>query len=109
MALGFGIALPGCATDKYSFVEYGQQIDLRTGQYNSARDLKLNDVLALNHATSVVALLRAKYKGARITREISSTAQLGLAAVAASGIAFKYSASTLAVLGSGSAEIPELQ
>jgi hypothetical protein len=69
----------------------------------------LNDVLALNYSSSVVALLRAKYTGARITREISSTAQLGLAAAAAYGAAFDYSKSTLAVLGLASAGIPELQ
>jgi len=103
------IAFAACTTDRYSFVDYGHQIDPRTGQPNSARDLTLNDVLALNYASSVVALLRAKYTGARITREISSTAQLGLAAAAAYGAAFNYSKSTLAVLGLGSAGIPELQ
>ena len=110
---GAALALCGvfaaCTTDRYSFVDYGQQIDPRTGQANSARDLRLNDVLALNYASSVVALLRAKYTGARITREISATAQLGLAAAAAYGAAFNYSKSTLAVLGLGSAGIPELQ
>jgi hypothetical protein len=69
----------------------------------------LTDVVALNYASSVVTILRAKYTGARITREISSTAQLGLAAAAAYGAAFSYSKSTLAVLGLASAGIPELQ
>jgi hypothetical protein len=63
----------------------------------------------LNYASSVAAILRAKYTGARITRELSSTAQIGLAAAGGYGAAFHYSASTLAILGLGSAGIPELQ
>jgi hypothetical protein len=108
-ALVLCIALAGCATDKYSFIRYGQRVDPNTGEYDSTHDPGLNDVLALNYAGSVAAILRAKYTGARITREISSTAQLGLAAASAYGAAFKYSASTLAVLGLGSAGILELQ
>ncbi|MEY2537966.1 MAG: hypothetical protein QOG67_1706 [Verrucomicrobiota bacterium] len=108
-ALVLCFALVGCATDKYSFIRYGQSVDPSTGQYDAMRVPVLTDVLALNYANSVVAILRAKYTGARITREISSTAQLGLAAASAYGAAFKYSASTLAVLGLGSAGIPELQ
>jgi hypothetical protein len=108
-ALVLCIALGGCATDKYSFIRYGQRVDPNTGEYDSNHDPKLNDVLALNFAGSVVAILRAKYTGARITREISSTAQLGLAAASAYGAAFDYSASTLAVLGLAGAGIPELQ
>jgi hypothetical protein len=103
------IALVGCVTDKYSFIRYGQSVDQSTGQYDARRNPVLTDVLALNYASSVVAILRAKYTGARITREVSSTAQLALAAASAYGAAFKYSASTLAVLGLGSAGIPELQ
>ncbi|HVF70984.1 MAG TPA: hypothetical protein VM940_05190 [Chthoniobacterales bacterium] len=109
IALALCLTLAACASDRYSFIDYSQQVDPRTGVPNSARVLKLNDVLALNYASSVTALLRAKYTGARITREISSTAQIGLASAAAYGAAFSYSASTLAVLGLGSAGIPELQ
>jgi hypothetical protein len=108
-ALGLCIALAGCATDKYSFIRYGQSVDPSTGQYDARRDPVLTDVLALNYASSVAAILRAKYTGARITRELSSTAQIGLAAAAGYGAAFHYSASTLAILGLGSAGIPELQ
>lgn len=108
-ALGLCIALAGCATDKYSFIRYGQSVDPSTGQHDARRDPVLTDVVALNYASSVVAILRAKYTGARITREISSTAQLGLAAAAAYGAAFNYTRSTLAVLGLASAGIPELQ
>jgi hypothetical protein len=102
-------ALAACTTDKYSFVRYGQTVDPNTGQYDSRRDPQLSDVVALNYASSVVTILRAKYTGARITREVSSTAQLGLAAASAYGAAFNYSKSTLAVLGLASAGIPELQ
>jgi len=103
------VSFASCASDQYSFIDYSQQVDPHTGQYNSARALKLSDALALNYASSVAALLRAKYTGARITREISTTAQLGLAAAAAYGAAFNYSKSTLAVLGLASAGVPELQ
>jgi hypothetical protein len=114
LAKGAVLALCGvfaaCTTDRYSFVDYSQQVNPRTGQVNAdRRDVKLSDMLALNYASSVVMLLRAKYTGARITREISSTAQLGLAAAAAYGAAFNYTKSTLAVLGLASAGIPELQ
>jgi hypothetical protein len=103
-------ALTACTTtDKYSFIRYGQSVDPSTGQYDARRDPVLTDVLALNYASSVAAILRAKYTGARITRELSSTAQIGLAAAAGYGAAFHYSASTLAILGLGSAGIPELQ
>jgi hypothetical protein len=109
VALAVCALLVACTTDRYSFVDYGSQINSRTGEPNYKRELRLNDALALNYASSVVALLRAKYTGARITREISSVAQLGLAAAAAYGAAFNYSKSTLAVLGLGSAGVPELQ
>jgi hypothetical protein len=108
-ALGLCIALAGCATDKYSFIRYGQSVDPSTGQYDARRDPVLTDVLALNYASSVAAILRAKYTGARITREISSTAQVALAALAGAGAAFHWSASTITALGLGSAGIPELQ
>lgn len=108
-ALGLCIALAACTTDKYSFVRYGQTVDPNTGHYDSRYDPQLTDVVALNFASSVVTILRAKYTGARITREVSSTLQLGLAAAGAYGAAFEWSASTLAVLGLGSAGIPELQ
>jgi len=101
--------LAACASDKYSFIRYGQTVDPNTGHYDSRYDPQLTDVVALNYASSVVTILRAKYTGARITREVSSTAQLGLAAAAAYGAAFNYSKSTLAVLGLASAGIPELQ
>lgn len=103
------LVVAACATDKYSFVRYGQTVEPSTGQYDARRDPVLTDVVALNYASSVVAILRAKYTGARITREASSTAQLGLAAATAYGAAFNYSKSTLAVLGLTAAGIPDLQ
>jgi hypothetical protein len=109
LALAVCVSFASCSTERYSFVDYGNQTDPRTGQPNYKRELQLNDALALSFASSIAELLRAKYTGARITREISSVAQLGLAAAAAYGAAFDYSKSTLAVLGLGSAGIPELQ
>jgi hypothetical protein len=104
------LAFSGCATtDDYSFVRYGQTPDPATHQLDPTTVPALSDVLALNYASSVAAILRCKFKGARITREISSTAQVALAAAAGASAAFHYSATTVAALGLGSAGIPELQ
>jgi len=109
-ALTLCFALVGCATDKYSFVRYGQTPDPNTHKFDANANPQLNDVLALNYASSVAAILRSKYTGARITREVSSTAQIGLAAFGGAGAAaFELSTSTIAALGLGSAGIPELQ
>ncbi len=100
-----------CTSSGYSFVRYGQAADPATRRFNPAQDPQLSDILALNYADSVATLLRAKYTGARITREVSSSAQIILAAVAGAGAggAFHLSKDALTVLGLGSAGIPELQ
>jgi len=103
-------ALTACTTiDKYSFIRYGQTPNQTTQQFDATAIPPLSDVLALNYASSVASILRCKFNGARITREISSTAQVALAALAGAGAAFHWSASTITALGLGSAGIPELQ
>ena len=103
-------ALTACTTiDKYSFIRYGQTPDQTTQQFDATAIPPLSDVLALNYASSVASILRCKFNGARITREIASTAQVALAALAGAGAAFHWSASTITALGLGSAGIPELQ
>jgi hypothetical protein len=103
-------ALTACTTiDKYSFIRYGQTPNQTTHQFEATAIPPLSDVLALNYASSVASILRCKFNGARIAREISSTAQVALAAFAGAGAAFHYSASTVTALGLGSAGIPELQ
>ena len=103
-------ALTACTTiDKYSFIRYGQTPDQITNQFDATAIPPLSDVLALNYASSVASILRCKFNGARIAREISSTAQVALAAFAGAGAAFHYSASAITALGLASAGIPELQ
>jgi hypothetical protein len=103
-------ALTACTTiDKYSFIRYGQIPNQTNHQFEATAIPPLSDVLALNYASSVASILRCKFYGARIAREISSTAQVALAAFAGAGAAFNYSASTVTALGLGSAGIPELQ
>ena len=103
-------AVTACTTvDEYSFIRYGQTPDQTTHQYDPTAIPPLSDVLALNYAGSVASILRCKFNGARIARELSSTAQVALAALAGAGATFHWSASTIAALGLGSAGIPELQ
>jgi hypothetical protein len=101
-------ALSGCAAERYSFVRMSHQLDA-TGKYDPHARPELTDAVALNFADSVATLLRARFTGARITREVSSTLQVGLAAVAGAGSVFQLGPRTLAALGLGSAGIPELQ
>jgi hypothetical protein len=99
----------GCATtDKYSFVRMGQTPT--AGQVSDFTQVpNLSDALALNYASSVATILRCKFNGARIAREVSSTAQVALAALGGAGAAFNYGASTVTGLALGSAGIPQLQ
>jgi hypothetical protein len=103
-------ALSACSTvDHYSFIRYGETPDPTTQQFDPTAIPPLSDVLALNYASSVASILRCKFTGARIAREVSSTAQVALAALAGAGAAFNWSATTITALGLGSAGIPELQ
>jgi hypothetical protein len=100
-------ALAACTTsDQYSFLHYG-----RTPASN-ATNLEtpvLSDQLALLYASNVATILRSRFTGARITREISSSLQVILAGLAGAGAALNFGETTLAVLGLGSAAIPEFQ
>lgn len=103
-------AVTACTTtDNYSFIRYGETPNPTTQQFDPTAIPPLSDVLALNYASSVASILRCKFTGARIAREISSTAQVALAAFAGAGAAFNWSATTITALGLGSAGIPELQ
>jgi hypothetical protein len=110
--LGTGaILLLGCATDKTTFLNYGNSPS--NASPPSRSDLKtapdVSDGLAINYANSIEIIMRCKATQSRITREASSTAQIALAAFAGAGAAFHYGATTLTVLGMSSAGIPELQ
>jgi hypothetical protein len=101
------LALAACtSTEKYSFIGYGKRPSA-TGPNLEA--VVLNDQLALLYASNVATVLRCRFTGARITREISSSLQVILAGLAGAGAAFNFGKTTLAVLGLGSAAIPEFQ
>lgn len=110
VAAAASIALCGCSTSSrpYSFLAEGQK-DPATGKYVADAAPQLNDVLALKFASSVSTILRSRGTRSRITREVSATAQVALAAFAGAGSTFGYSAKTITILGMGSAGIPELQ
>jgi hypothetical protein len=105
------ICFASCATDKTTFLNYGNQ---RYDSQSLSRDQLMaappvSDGLAINYANSVEIIMRCKATQNRITREVSATAQIGLAAFGGVGAAFNWSKTTLTVLGLGSAAIPELQ
>ena len=102
------LALSGCAAKRYSFVRMSHQLDA-SGKYDPHARPALTDAVAMNFADAVATLLRTRFTGARITREVSSTLQVALAAVAGVGGVFNFGPRTIAVLGLGSAGIPELQ
>jgi hypothetical protein len=105
------ILFVGCAnTDKLTLFNYG--IDPNS---TSAKPMDrmtppdVSDGLAINWANSMQVIMRCNSTGSRIAREVSSTAQVGLAAFSGIGAAFNYGATTLAALGMSSAGVPELQ
>ena len=69
----------------------------------------VSDGLAINYANSIEIIMRCNATKSRITREVSATAQVGLAAFGGLGAAYNWSKTTLTVLGLGSAAIPQLQ
>lgn len=121
--------LAGCATYNPSIENYGRDGDTLDSQMTAGHLLndggkggfvetatnsrhvppKLSDGLAINYAVSVERVMREKFAGNRITREVSATVQVALAALAGSSAAFNASNTTIAALGLGSAGIPELQ
>jgi len=69
----------------------------------------VSDGLAINYANSIEIIMRCNATKSRITREVSATAQVGLAAFGGVGAAYNWSKTTLTVLGLASAAIPQLQ
>ena len=98
------ICLVSCATDKTTFLNYGgrQPPDVMTAP-------QVSDGLAINYANSIEIIMRCQATGNKITREVSATAQVGLAAFGGLGAALHWSTTTLTILGLGSAAIPQLQ
>src|SRR5688500_18503881 len=89
------LALAACtSTERYSFIGYGKRPSA-TGPNLEA--VVLNDQLALLYASNVATVLRCRFTGARITREISSSLQVILAGLAGAGAAFNFGKTTLAV------------
>jgi hypothetical protein len=105
------LALPACTTaEKYSFTRLGQTVDPNTGQLlNPWEPPRLTDGLALNYASSVAAILRAKFNGTRVANEVAGTLQVTLAALAGAGAAFDFGASAVTALGLSSAGIPQFE
>lgn len=109
MILAFCFLLSNCATgDRYSFLEFAED-PVRFGGPKAADALQPSDQLALKYAKTVAAILRSKSKGARMTHEASSSAQVLLAAIVGANEAFNLSSSSLAVLGFGSAITPKIE
>ncbi len=94
----------GCATDTTTFLNYGGRVPP-----NVMTAPQVSDGLAINYANSIEIIMRCKATQNRITREVSATAQVGLAAFGGVGAAYNWSKTTLTVLGLASAAIPQLQ
>ena len=101
------LVLGGCVnTDRTTFLNYGNNSSARNALMSAPA---VSDGLAINYANSMQIIMRCNSTHSRIAREVSATAQIGLAAFGGVGAAFNYSATTLAVLGMGSAGIPQIQ
>jgi hypothetical protein len=111
LVIMLSLTLAACTTeDQFSFTRLGQTVDPNNGRLINPSDApRLSDGLALNYASSVASVLRARFNGARITNEVASTLQVTLAALAGAGAAFDFGASAVAALGLSSAGIPQLQ
>jgi hypothetical protein len=98
------VCFTGCATDRTTFLNYGGRVppDVMTAP-------QVSDGLAINYANSVEIIMRCNATRSRITREVSATAQVGLAAFGGVGAAYNWDKTTLTVLGLASAAIPQLQ
>ena len=55
---------------------------------------RVSDGLAINYANSIEIIMRCKATQSGITREVSATAQVGLAAFGGVGAAFNWSKTT---------------
>lgn len=111
MMLALALAFAGCVgTDRTTFLNYG----IPTSSTQPSREElmeapRVSDGLAVNYANSIQVIMRCNSSRSRIVREVSATAQVGLAAFSGIGAAFNYSTTTLTALGLSSAAIPELQ
>ena len=111
VVVSLSLGLEGCATDTTTFLNYGNP---RSNAALPPREQLMSapavsDGLAINYANSVEIIMRCKATQNRITREVSATAQVGLAAFGGVGAAYNWSKTTLTVLGLASAAIPQLQ
>src|SRR4029077_269374 len=109
--VSLSLGLEACATDTTTFLKYGNP---RSNAALPPREQLMaapavSDGLAINYANSVEIIMRCKATQNRITREVSATAQVGLAAFGGIGAAYNWSKTTLTVLGLASAAIPQLQ
>src|ERR1700732_2747976 len=81
-AFGCLLGLSSCATDTTTFLNFGQRHD-KTAQLSRDQLMTappVSDGLAINYANSVEVIMRCKATRNRIAREVSATAQVGLAA-----------------------------
>jgi hypothetical protein len=109
--VSLSLGLEACATDTTTFLNYGNppsNAPLPPREQLMAAPA-VSDGLAINYANSVEIIMRCKATQSRITREVSATAQVGLAAFGGVGAAYNWSKTTLTVLGLASAAIPQLQ
>lgn len=101
------LVLGGCVnTDRTTFLNYGDSTGNRQALMTAP---SISDGLAVNYANSMQIVMRCNSTNSRITREVSATAQIGLAAFGGAGAALNYSRTAITVLGLGSAGIPQLQ
>ena len=104
ITLGYLVTFAGCATDTTTLLNYGGRVPP-----NVMTAPAVSDGLAINYANSIEIIMRCQATRNRIAREVSATAQVGLAAFGGLGAALHWSTTTLTILGLGSASIPELQ
>lgn len=111
MTLVLALAFAGCVgTDKTTFLNYGiPASSTQPSREEMMEAPRVSDGLAVNYANSIQVIMRCNSTRSRIVREVSATAQVGLAAFSGIGAAFSYGTTTLTALGLGSASIPELQ
>lgn len=94
----------GCQSMPMSFVDMGKDAG------SASAPVYLTDANALRYANEIASYLRKKSNGARITREMSNSAALTLATLAAPGTeVFGFSARTGSVLGLTGTGILEFQ
>lgn len=126
LVLAFSALLAGCAglssNNGPSFIDLartpgsanttpsgGKGVSNMTGEDALHSELHVSDQLAIHYADNVARILRGRFTGARIIREVSSTAQVGMGVTAGAAGPLHLGNHALALLGIGSAVVPELQ